>query len=370
MPQNAITSAYIHIPFCKSKCKYCSFVSTENIDKKTGYLYSLLKEIDYYYAGEQLKTLYIGGGTPSVMEIDELSKILSKFSFTSNAEITIEVNPNDITEKYSDGLKQLGFNRVSMGAQSFDDNILKIIGRRHSSEEIYKAFEILRNSKFENISLDLIYGLPTQTIKIFENDLKQIISLGVEHLSLYGLKIDEGCYFYQHTPENIPDEDAQADMYLMAGEITKQNGYNHYEISNYSKSNYNSKHNTNYWKCGGYYGFGLSAHGYTGEIRYSNTTDMTRYLDSPTSRDFGKFLTKQEMLEERIFLGFRLEEGVNVSEINQLFNIDFDEKYKNILKKYTNSGHIIKTNNGYKLSDERENNGFLISNIILSEFIE
>ncbi|MCR5265499.1 MAG: radical SAM family heme chaperone HemW [Cyanobacteria bacterium RUI128] len=363
------TSAYIHIPFCKSKCKYCSFVSFENQDKKTGYIFSLLKEIDHYYNTNPLKTLYIGGGTPSVVEVEYLKKIINKLRFEPDAEITIEVNPNDVTPEYMSELKSLGFNRLSMGAQTFDDNILKIIGRRHNSDEIYKAVETAKSAGFENISLDLIYGLPTQTVDGFRHDLEEIIKLDTHHISLYGLKIEEGCYFYNHLPDNIPDDDTQADMYLLAGELTTKNGYEHYEISNYSKKGFRSKHNTNYWKCGEYYGFGLSAHGYVDGIRYANPSVLEEYLASPLYREYGKFLTKQEMLEEKIFLGLRLAEGIDISEINENFGTDFDEKYKNVIKKYTESGHLIKTESGYKFSDDRENNGFLLSNIILSEFI-
>ena len=368
--ENSVKSAYIHIPFCRKKCNYCSFVSGDYLEKKTGYLYSLLKEIDYYYNDNPIKTLYIGGGTPSVMETEELSKIIKKFKFEDDAEITAEVNPNDINHDYIQRLKDTGINRISMGAQSFDDNILKLIGRRHTSEEIFKAVELAKNCGFNNISLDLIYGLPAQTVEGFRHDLEQIISLDVPHLSLYGLKIEEGCYFYNNMPANLPDNDIQADMYLMAGEITGGNGYKHYEISNYSKPDYSSKHNTNYWKCGQYYGFGLSAHGYVDGIRYSNTTNINTYLNSPTDREYGKFLTEHEMLEERIFLGFRLAEGVNVKEINNEFGIDFETKYRSILDKYLSSGHIEKTENGYRLSDNKNTNGFLLSNLILADFIE
>ena len=364
-----VTSAYIHIPFCKSKCKYCSFVSGENIERKIGYLYSLLKEIDYYYRGEPLKTLYIGGGTPSVMEPEDLGKIINKFNFGSGAEITIELNPNDITAEYAKSLKSLGFNRVSVGVQSFDDNILKLIGRRHDSSQVYDSVKFLRKAGFDNLSLDLIYGLPTQMLKGFENDLKKVIELAPEHLSLYGLKIDEGCYFYNNPPQNLPDDDTQADMYLLAGEITSQNGFKHYEISNYAKPNFESKHNSNYWKCCEYYGFGLSSHGYIKNIRYSNTSDMDEYLNSPTSHEYGRFLTEKEKMEEKIFLGFRLKNGINIEEIESEFNIDFEKKYKKILDKYLKSGHIEKTKYGYALSDKKDTNGFLISNIILADFM-
>ena len=362
-------SAYIHIPFCKTKCKYCSFVSGTELEKKTGYLYSLYKEIDYYYNGEALKTFYMGGGTPSVLEVNELEKILNKFNFSENSEVTIELNPNDITEDYICGLKSLGFNRVSIGAQTFDDEILKIIGRRHSSDEIYKAVELSKKAGFENISLDLIYGLPNQTSDGFKTDLNKALGLNLQHLSLYGLKIDEGCYFYKNIPENLPSDDLQADMYLMAGEITREHGFEHYEISNYAKPGYYSEHNTNYWKCGEYYGFGLSAHGYLNGLRYCNTSDMSEYINSPVSREYGRFLTEKEMLEERIFLGLRLSEGIDKYSINSDFGIDFDKKYEKVLDKYISTGYLERTNKGYKFSDSGKTNGFLLSNVILADFI-
>lgn len=365
-----VQSVYIHIPFCTKKCKYCSFVSFESsimAQKRKGYLYSLLKEIDYYYRGEALKTFYIGGGTPSLMPVDELSKIVGKFEFEPDCERTIELNPNDVTADYANGLRELGFNRVSLGSQSFDDEILTLIGRRHKSDEIVKAVETLKNSGFENISLDLIYGLPTQTLDGFESDLRRVFELEVQHISLYGLKIEEGSYFYLNEPDDLPDDDMQADMYLLANRVVRERGFNHYEISNYSRLGYESRHNTNYWRCGEYYGFGVSAHGYENGVRYSNKTNLNDYIDDPVSREYGEFLTVQKKLEERIFLGFRLEEGIDVEQINNDFGIDFEEKYSKVLKKY--SDYLVKTSSGYKLSNDSEHNGFLMSNIILSEFL-
>lgn len=366
---NTVTSAYIHIPFCKTKCNYCSFISDVNFDKKERYISSLFKEINYYYNGESLKTLYIGGGTPSILNLEEVESILKKFNYTDTTEITIELNPNDISKEYMRGLKSMGVNRVSIGAQTFNENILKIIGRRHSAKEIHTAVELTKEAGFDNINLDLIYGLPTQTLSGFEDDLIKITDLDIPHLSLYGLKIEKDCFFYNNMPDNIPDDDTQADMYLLAKEITEEKGYNHYEISNYSKQNYKSKHNTNYWNCGEYYGFGLSSHGYTNGLRYNNTSDMNEYIISPTIHKNSKKLTKKEMLEERIFLGFRLSEGIDKNKINNDFNINFDEKYSKTLEKFLNTQYIEKTNNGYKFCDNKKTNGFLLSNIILSEFI-
>lgn len=354
---------YLHIPFCLSKCKYCSFISFTDISKKTGYLYSLLKEIDYYYQNEALDTIYFGGGTPSLMEISELNKLLNKFNLTKNTEITIEVNPDSIDEKYLIGLKDIGFNRLSIGSQSFDDKLLKQIGRRHNSNQIFHTIELAQKAGFKNISVDLIYGLPNQTLEMLKKDLDIINSLPIQHVSLYGLKIDEGCYFYKNHPQNLPDDDIQADMYLTA--IEKLKDFDHYEISNFAKTGYESKHNLNYWKENEYYGFGIAAHGFIDGVRYSNYTKLDKYLENPVEREYGKFLTEQEKLEESIFLGFRIKEGINTKTINEKYHIDFDTKYKNIIEKYISTGHLIKTQEGYQLSDE----GFLLSNIILSEFI-
>ena len=166
-----VTSAYIHIPFCLSKCRYCSFVSFDTLTKKTGYLYSLLKEIDYYYQGETLKTLYFGGGTPSLMTVDELNIILKKFNYDESTEITIEVNSDSVDKEYLKGLKEIGFNRLSIGSQTFDDNLLSDIGRRHNAQQIFDTIESARQAGFENISVDLIYGLPNQTLDMLKNDL-------------------------------------------------------------------------------------------------------------------------------------------------------------------------------------------------------
>lgn len=355
-------SAYIHIPFCLSKCKYCSFVSFDTLDKKTGYLYSLLKEIDYYYQGETLDTIYFGGGTPSLFSAGELKKILNKFNYSENAEITIEVNPD--SAKNLEEYREIGINRISIGSQTFNNEILGEIGRRHNSEQIIETIDEAKKSGFNNISVDLIYGLPNQTIEMFEDDLRQVLKLNIQHVSLYGLKIEEGCYFYNHYPENLPDDDIQADMYLKAIECL--NGFEHYEISNFAKDGFESRHNLNYWREGEYYGFGVAAHGFIDGVRYSNYCTLQEYMDNPTSHEYGKFLTDKESLEESIFLGFRIAEGIDVDFLNTKYEIDFEKKYAEILDKYTISGHIIKTDKGYKLSDE----GFLLSNLILAEFIE
>ncbi len=355
-------NAYIHIPFCRSKCNYCSFVSYAKLHLKGCYLEALERDINKNYKRECLNTLYFGGGTPSVLTVEEFSSIINLFNLNESTEITAELNPENITEDYLCGLKKIGINRLSFGCQTFDEKILKIIGRRHSAQDVKNAVKFTRNAGFENISLDFIYGLPTQTIEGFENDLKFAISFGVEHISLYGLKIDEGCYFYKNLPENLPDEDLQADMYLKAIETLKD--YEHYEISNFSKKGCNSRHNLNYWNNNSYYGFGCAAHGYENGFRYFNSSELEKYIENPTQHEFSQKLSLQEQLEEEIFLGFRKMEGIKVQEINKKFNINFKEKYAQTLEKYKK--YLVETESGYKFT----NGGILISNLILSEFLE
>ncbi len=361
-----VKNVYIHIPFCRQKCNYCSFISFPKSEKQNEYVDALVKEIKHYYKNEKLNTLYIGGGTPSLLSIDNLKRLIANFNFDNNTEVTIEANPETIDKEYLIELRSLGFNRLSLGCQTFDENILKIIGRKHSPAQVKDCVKLAQNLGFDNINLDFMYGLPTQTIEGFENDLKTAVRLGVQHISLYGLKIDEGCYFYKNPPQNLPDNDVQADMYLKAIEVMTAQGFGHYEISNFSLEGCYSRHNINYWDNNSYYGFGVSAHGYSGQTRYYNTNDLEEYMTSPTKHENETVLTKQEQLEEEIFLGFRKTSGINIKDINQKYSIDFEKDFKNILAKYLSYGHIRKTGNGYCLTT----NGILLSNIILADFLQ
>ena len=360
-----VKSAYIHIPFCKSKCHYCSFVSFDKLELKKEYLKTLAKEINYFYEGERLNTLYIGGGTPSVLEVPEIDNIIKLFNIDKNTEITLEVNPEGGNYDFFRGVYDAGINRISLGCQSFDDRILRLINRRHNAGQVVDAVKTAQDSGFKNISIDLIYGLPEQDLAGLLRDLEYTVNLGVQHISLYGLKLEEGCYFYSYPPENLPDDDAQADMYLAAVEYLEGKNFSQYEFSNFAKSNYFSRHNTVYWDNKEYYGFGSGAHGYKNGIRYANFDTIENYLKDYTNKKESKLLTPQEILEEEIFLGFRKTAGINIAGINSKFGIDFENKYKNILEKYINTGLIARTDNGYKLTLQ----GVLVSNVILADFI-
>ncbi len=357
-------NAYIHIPFCKSKCNYCSFVSFDKLSLKTRYLKALIFQIQIEYNGESLNTLYFGGGTPSLLTVEEFQWLTDLFKLEDNAEITVEVNPDSIDLKYLQGLRNLGINRLSIGVQTFDDKILKLIGRGHNSAQTAFALNCAQKAGFKNISLDLIYGLPNQSLADFEKDLRLAIDSGIQHVSLYGLKIEDGCYFCENMPKGIANSDVQADMYLKAVKVLKTADFEYYEISNFSLPDFNSKHNLNYWENNAYYGFGCAASGYSSNVRYTNEVDLGKYIQNPLSKIAEQKLTRQEILEEAIFLGLRKMNGIDIEKINNDFGIDFNKKYANILDKY--SQYFIKTSKGYAFTIE----GILISNEILANFIE
>lgn len=360
-----IKNAYIHIPFCVKKCNYCAFTSYNKLQKKSDYIKALLKEIKTNYQGEKLNTLYFGGGTPSLLSIQEIEQIISCFNIDANTEVTFEVNPNKLKLEYLKQLNELGINRLSIGAQTFDPEILKIIGRLHTPEDIINSVKNARIAKFNNISIDLIYGLPSQSISNFENSLKQAIDLNIEHISLYGLKIEENTAFATMDLKDLPDDDTQADMYLLADKILKKSGFIKYEISNYSKKGFASHHNLNYWDANTYYGFGCGAHGYEKDYRYENQINLEKYIENPLKKEEKYKLTQKEKTEEAIFLGFRKASGVDIQAMNTIYNYDFETTHKKTLNTFLKSGHIIKTQNGYAFS----NKGFLVSNEILCEFL-
>lgn len=359
------SNAYIHIPFCVKKCDYCAFVSYNKLQRKKDYINALLKEISQRYKGESLKTLYFGGGTPSLLSADEVGEVISCFNFESGAEIAFEVNPNKLKYEYLCALIKAGVNRLSIGVQDFNDDRLAQIGRLHNEKDVYEAVSNARKAGFKNISVDLIYGLPNQTLKDFEIALEKAAALGIEHISLYGLKIEDGTKFSLNIPKNLPDDDLQADMYLLAGDVLRLAGFNKYEISNFCREGFESKHNLNYWNANTYYGFGCAAHGYENGCRYENEVDLEKYIQNPLKKLSMSNLSECDMLEEKIFLGFRKAQGINTKSIKERFGYDFDAQNGADIVKFLDSGHVVKTTEGYALSDK----GFLVSNVILCQFV-
>ena len=361
-----IEHAYIHIPFCKRKCHYCSFISGLDIKNKRKYLDALLQEIKIKYKGEKLKTIYFGGGTPTLLDVEELKTVLSMFSYNQETEITIEANPETITLGKLTKIKEAGFNRISLGLQTFNNDILKSIGRNHSENTIYCAIENIKKAGFSNISIDLIYGLPNQTMELWKIDLEKAVSLNIQHISSYGLKIEDDSFFGKNPPKNLPDDEIQASMFTELCKYLKENNFSHYEVSNFAKKGFESKHNCAYWKNKNYYGFGLNASGYENDIRYKNLCDFEKYIKTPLEHEDEEFLSTKETMENEIFLGLRLKDGINITSLEKKYKINFESKYKKIIDKYTKLQLLKIENNNCYLTE----NGFLLSNEIMSEFID
>lgn len=359
-----INCVYIHIPFCEKKCKYCSFCSFEGLKLKDVYLDALIKEIKHFYKNEKLETLYFGGGTPSLLNEFDFERLLNCFNISSKTEVTLELNPHLISYQKLKNLKNMGINRFSAGVQSFSDDLLNKIGRLHTKKDVLALFDNFKKANIDNYSIDLMYGLPSQTTEDWILELNYSLGFDIKHISLYGLKIEKGTYFYKFPPKNLPSMDIQANMYETALNILNKK-FIHYEFSNFALcEKYYSKHNISYWKRKNYYGFGLSASGFTGNMRYTNTFNFKNYINNPFERNY-EILNKEIQIEEEIFLNLRLKEGLDVDYINNKYNIDIYQKYKKEFDKFISLGFMEKEKNIIRLNKK----GIVVSNEILCEFI-
>lgn len=382
---------YIHIPFCKQKCYYCdfcSFVRNERIQKE--YISCLLSEIENYkvklkklpheWREEKLiiKTIYIGGGTPSIINskyiVDIIEKIKEQFIVDKNAEITIEANPGTITEEKIRNYYDAGVNRISMGLQTTNDKLLKVIGRIHNFNEFERAYELAKKIGFSNINVDLMIGLPTQTITDVEQSLNQIIKKQPKHISVYSLILEEDTILEKKVNSGelvLPNEDEERAMYWKVKNVLEKNGFYQYEISNFSLKGYESKHNTDCWNQKEYLGFGLAAHSYYNDVRFSNLCSLDDYIENIKREDFCSNITIHEVQEikdkmnEYVILKLRTMQGIKFEEFTSLFGISFMEKYKLEVERLQRQG-LIKINNiGLKLSTK----GIDFANVVWSEFV-
>ena len=338
-----MVSVYIHIPFCNNICTYCDFCKLK-YDKKwiNDYLDSLKEEVINNYKGEDIKTLYIGGGTPSILSIDELNKlfeIVNLFKLEKLEEFTFECNIESITNEKLILLKKNNVNRLSIGIETFNPKFLKLLNRHHTKEEVFDKIELAKMIGFNNINVDLMYALPGETIEDVESDIDEILKLNVSHISCYSLMIMPNTKLYIDKYSEI-DEDADYDMYKYIEKRLTNRGYNHYEISNYSKKNMESKHNLVYWSNEYYYGFGLSASGYLKGYRYDNTKNLNKYISRNYIKKIYK-ITKEDEEKYELMLGFRKKEGIN------------KEKFKNNFKKDI---HLVKNINDMLTKNMLEEN--------------
>lgn len=365
---------YIHVPFCRKKCKYCDFLSWDNkSDCMERYFEALQDDIRHEGSkcNERLKTIYIGGGTPGLPDSKYIEDVMlcvkQSFDIEKDAEITIETNPCTVTQEKAEAYLRSGINRISMGIQSFDDNELKVLGRVHSASDAEEAFRLLRKAGFKNISIDLMQSLPGQTTKMFLQNLRRAVELSPEHISAYELIIEEGTQFWDlYGPESGFNfsEDTEADIYEETVSFLEKSGYRQYEISNYAKEGYESVHNSGYWSGKSYIGCGTGAVGYKGNIRKKKLTDIHSYINNP--HDFTvEEVGEKEKKSEFIFLGMRMKRGISISEYEKKFNEKFPEKYRDVFRRYM-PDFVTFRDGMYAFTSK----GFLVSNTILSEFID
>lgn len=369
---------YVHIPFCKQKCYYCDFVSYCNKDDKIEpYIKTLIKEIEMQNIKSNINTIYIGGGTPSYIDSKYITEIMDKIkkkNVIENVEITIEVNPGTVTRGKLEDYKNSGINRLSIGSQTANNKLLKQIGRIHNYEEFLETYKIAREVGFNNINVDLILGLPNQRIQDLKNSLDEVIKLSPEHISVYSLIIEDGTPIktqIENGKLQLPDEETERNMYWYVKNTLELNGYKHYEISNFAKNGYESKHNMNCWNQDEYIGFGISAHSYRNITRYSNTDNINEYIrniksDSPEKNRIIHEVQKLEDTEkEFMLLGLRKIDGVSISEFKDRFGDNPIYLYRNELKKLSDENLIKVDENNIKLT----NKGIDLANIVWEEFV-
>ena len=369
---------YVHIPFCRKFCHYCDFYHVISDGDHASYIEALLKEADIrkeYLDSDIISSIYLGGGTPSVFSLGELDKILSflrkNYMFENDCEITIELNPDDISRNYVKGLKQLDINRLSLGIQSWRDEDLKMLNRRHDSKQISEALEIFENEGFDNVSADLIYGLPGMNVKDLEDNLKKTFSYNIKHLSAYLLSIEEGTVFYRMKKkgnlEETDEEESIAEFNRLI-EITEEAGFIHYEISNFGKEGYFSVHNTNYWKQIPYIGLGPSAHSFNRYSRQWNLSDLKKYIKA-VNNDI-PFYEKEEIdlktkFNEYILTSLRTMWGIDLEYVENTFEKEGYDYIINLSGKFINYGLMEQKEKALMLT----NQGKMISDNIISEFI-
>lgn len=370
---------YIHIPFCESKCIYCDFYSMANnnhlIDK---YINALLVEAvlrKNELNSETLTTVYLGGGTPSLLSITQLSKIVNGlkkvFDFSEVEEFTIEVNPDDVTAYYIQQAKSLGINRVSMGVQSFSDEDLRFINRRHTAKQATDAIHIIKKAGIDNISIDLIYGIPGQNIEIWKNNVDTAISLSVQHISAYTLMYEEGTRLsVMRSLGKITemDDDVVAAMYDYLVAQLKSNGYTHYEISNFALPGFHSRHNSSYWNLTPYLGLGVAAHSFDGTVRRFNPSNLKKYLDALGEGNLCvevEKITKAEKYDEYVMLRLRTADGIDADELMHRFDEEYYQFFIEKTKPLVSEGYLINENGRYYIPE----NHIMISDNITCDLL-
>jgi len=344
---------YVHIPFCKKRCRYCDFFSTTLLERREAYIEALLKEIQTRRdeAHDPIRTIYLGGGTPSTLESKAVARILDTIGTAQAEEITMELNPGDATPEYMRDIRQAGINRLSIGIQSFQDPLLALIGRRHNAAQAIAAVKMAQQAGFDNLSIDLMYALPTQTMTQWQADIQTALQLGIQHISSYGLIYESGTPLTRQveagTLEAI-DEDTENAMYDELCKRLKDNGFVHYEVSNFALPGYEAKHNSSYWDGTPYIGIGAGAHSYVEGVRSWNPDDLEAYMQGITDGQLireSETLTDKDLYNERVMLELRTCRGIPESFTVQSRS-NLDRLMQNDLLRKTDDGRIVATQQG------------------------
>ena len=366
---------YVHIPFCVRKCYYCDFISYPNkLEKQKEYVQKLKQEIEQRSKNikNYVDTIYIGGGTPSIINLEYITEILNcireNYKVKKNAEITIEVNPGTVTEEKLQEFKSAGINRLSIGLQSTKDRLLEEIGRIHNYEDFLNTYKTAKKVGFRNINVDLMIGLPEQSLQDVEDSLEEIVKLNPKHVSVYSLILEENTkleVFVKLGKFDLPDEELERQMYWKVKEVLEQNGYEHYEISNFAKKGYKSKHNYNCWKQHSYLGFGVAASSYYNNIRYSNTDNLEEYLKDSSKKNIEEKQSLEDTKKEYMMLGLRTLEGIDISEFKQKFGENPLYLFRKELDKLVKENLLEIDLNNIKLTSK----GLDLANLIWEEFV-
>ena len=375
---------YIHIPFCKKKCNYCDFISFCNKDNLIEeYIECLKKEIkEFNFLNKNVTTIYLGGGTPSYINskfiVDVLKLIREKLSGNKTSwkdlEITIEVNPGTVTREKLEMYKKVGINRLSIGLQETNNNLLKQIGRIHTFEDFLDTYNLAKEVGFNNVNVDLMIALPNQKISDIKESLEKIVNLNPNHISVYSLIVEEGTLIEKQVNQGklkLPSEEEERNLYWYVKNFLEISGYNHYEISNFAKKGQESKHNLNCWNQEEYIGFGLASHSYVNKTRFCNISNLEKYIENVKNNDFDKnrIIEEKQTIEDEkkefMMLGFRKIEGVSISKFKEKFSENPLFLYRKELNKLVNEGLIVVNLDNIKLT----NKGLDLANIVFEEFV-
>ncbi|MGM9550697.1 MAG: radical SAM family heme chaperone HemW [Clostridia bacterium] len=346
---------YIHIPFCVRKCLYCDFCSTSSVEFREKYVDVLIDEIKKY-KGVCADTVFIGGGTPTVLGdslINIINAVRENLTLSENCEFSVEANPGTVTKELLTKMKKTGVNRLSIGVQSFNDNELKALGRIHTAKEAEVAFNMAREEGFDNINIDIMLSTPKQTLESVKNTLNTVKRLNPDHVSAYSLIIEEGTPFY-NMELDVPDEDTEREIYHYTVNFLKSMGLERYEVSNFAKEGFESRHNIKYWQCDDYIGIGAAAYSYNENYRFGNTDNIADYINAEKKEVYREFINEEERLKEKFMLGLRMSKGV-------VYNGEFKEE----IEKLIFQGLLCKENDTVMLTEK----GFDLGNLVFMEFV-